>query len=123
MLGCVGGEWIKTPNPDASAARGTRFDNACANSPICVPARACFAAGRYVHDNECWDNAIACSGRQPSWGHRLHAAGNPVVSIGKLHYRSEMDDTGFNERIVPMHIMTGVGDLHGSIRPDLPVRH
>ena len=39
MLGCIGGEWIKTPNPDAPAARGTRFDNACANSPICVPAR------------------------------------------------------------------------------------
>ena len=99
MLGRVGGDWIKTPNPDAPAARGTRFDNACANSPIRVPARACFAAGRYVHDNRCRDNAIACSGRQPSWG------------------------TGFSEQIVPMHIMTGVGDLHGSIRPDLPVRH
>ena len=123
MLGSRGHECVKTPNLDALASRGTRFDRAYTNSPLCVPARASFATGRYVHDNGCWDNAIAYEGSQPSWGHRLQAAGNPVVSIGKLHYRSEEDDTGFDEQIVPMHIMAGVGDLHGSIRPDLPVRY
>jgi len=123
MLGSRGHECVKTPNLDALASRGTRFDRAYTNSPLCVPARASFATGRYVHGNGCWDNAIAYEGSQPSWGHRLQAAGNPVVSIGKLHYRSEEDDTGFDEQIVPMHIMAGVGDLHGSIRPDLPVRY
>ncbi len=123
MLGCLGHDWIKTPNLDALANRGVLFSSAYTNSPLCVPARACFATGRYVHDNGCWDNAIAYDGSQPSWGHRLQANGNPVVSIGKLHYRSEQDDTGFDEQIVPMHITNGVGDLHGSIRPDLPVRY
>jgi len=123
MLGSRGHECVKTPNLDALASWGTRFDRAYTNSPLCVPARASFATGRYVHGNGCWDNAIAYEGSQPSWGHRLQAAGNPVVSIGKLHYRSEEDDTGFDEQIVPMHIMAGVGDLHGSIRPDLPVRY
>ncbi len=123
MLGCNGHKVVKTPNLDALADRGVLFKNAYTNSPLCVPARACFATGRYVHDNGCWDNAIAYSGGQPSWGHRLQANGNPVVSIGKLHYRSEDDDTGFDEQIEPMHIMEGVGDVHGSIRPDLPVRH
>ena len=123
MLGSIGHECVKTPNLDALASRGTRFDRAYTNSPLCVPARASFATGRYVHDHRCWDNAIAYDGRQRSWGHRLQEAGNPVVSIGKLHYRSERDDTGFDEQIIPMHIMVGVGDLHGSIRPDLPVRY
>ena len=123
MLGCGGHDCVKTPNLDALASRGTRFDRAYTNSPLCVPARASFATGQYVHDHCCWDNAIAYDGRQPSWGHRLQEAGNPVVSIGKLHYRSERDDTGFDEQIIPMHIMAGVGDLHGSIRPDLPIRY
>ncbi len=123
MLGCVGNEWIKTPNLDRLARRGTRFSSAYTNSPLCVPARASFATGRYVHDHRCWDNSIAYSGSFPSWGHCLQQTGNPVVSIGKLHYRSEQDDTGFDEQIIPMHIMMGVGDLHGSIRPDLPVRY
>ena len=123
MLGCRGNDWVKTPNLDALAARGTRFDQAYTNSPLCVPARASIATGLYVHDHRCWDNAIAYSGKQPSWGHRLQEAGHSVVSIGKLHYRSEQDDTGFDEQIIPMHIMMGVGDLHGSIRPNLPVRY
>ena len=123
MLECRGHECIRTPNLDALANRGIRFDRAYSNSPLCVPARASFATGRYVHDHGCWDNAIAYDGRQPSWGHRLQENGNPVVSVGKLHYCSEQDDTGFDEQIIPMHIMNGVGDLHGSIRPDLPVRY
>ncbi len=123
MLSCEGNDWVKTPNLDALAERGTRFNRAYTNSPLCVPARASFATGRYVHDHRYWDNAIAYDGRLPSWGHRLQEAGFPVVSIGKLHYRSENDDTGFDEQIIPMHIMMGVGDLHGSIRPNLPVRY
>ena len=54
--------------------------------------------------------------------HRLPEAGYRTVSIGKLHYRSDDDPVGFDERITPMHLADGVGDLQGSIRPDLPVR-
>ena len=123
MLGCRGHDWIKTPNLDALAQRGIKFDYAYSNSALCVPARASFATGRYPHDTKCWDNAIAYDGSQPSWGHRLQKNGNEVVSIGKLHYTNEDDDTGFDEQILPMHINGGVGDLHGSIRPNLPVRY
>jgi len=123
MLGCSGHEIVRTPNLDALAARGSNFTSAYTNSPLCVPARACFATGRYVHENKCWDNAIAYDGAHPSWGHRLQENGLSVVSIGKLHYRSEDDQTGFDEQIIPMHITDGVGDLHGSIRPNLPIRY
>ena len=123
MLGCRGHELVKTPHLDALAKRGSIFTNAYSNSPLCVPARACLATGRYVHENKCWDNAIAYDGSQPSWGHRLQENGHSVVSVGKLHYRSENDQTGFDEQIIPMHITDGVGDLHGSIRPDLPIRY
>ena len=113
---------VKTPNLDKLAKQGTVFENASTNSPICVSARACFATGKYVHQNKCWDNAIAYRGKTESWGHCLQKENIDVVSIGKLHYRSEKDETGFDEQILPMHIANGIGDVMGSIRPDLPER-
>ena len=124
VLGCNGHPMIKTPNLDALAARGTRFTNAYTNCPICVPARASFATGRYVYEHRCWDNAIAYDGAIPSWGHRLMEQGHHVTSIGKLHYASgdDVKRNGFDEEILPMHIVNGVGDLLGLIRDELPRR-
>lgn len=123
VLGCYGHPMIKTPNLDRLAAQGTRFSNAYTNCPICVPARASFATGRYVHEVRCWDNAMAYQGEPPSWGHRLMAQGHRVVSIGKLHYKaSNPKVNGFDEEILPLHIVNGVGDLLGLIRDELPRR-
>lgn len=121
-LGCYGNSIVQTPNLDNLAGRGTLFANASTNSPICVSARACLATGQHVYRNKCWDNAIAYDGSMPSWGHYLQQAGISVNSIGKLHYRFDEDPTGFDEQFIPMHIANGVGDLMGSIRPDLPER-
>lgn len=121
-LGCYGHPLAETPNMDALALRGTRFANAYTNSPLCVPARACFATGRYLHEIGYWDNAIAYDGRVKGWGHRLLDAGRKFVSIGKLHYRFADDPTGVGEQIIPMHIANGRGDVMGLIRPDVPAR-
>ncbi len=120
MLGCAGHDLVRTPNLDSLAARGTRFSAAYTTCPICVPARASFATGQYVHQNGYWDNAIAYDGRVESWGHRLQAAGMRVESIGKLHYRQESDATGFDAQHIPMHIKDGVGMVHHSIRGQFP---
>jgi choline-sulfatase len=121
-LGCYGHPLVQTPNLDALAESGTRFSNAYTNSPICVPARACFATGRHVNETEYWDNATAYDGRVPGWGHRLLDAGHDFISVGKLHYRFRHDPTGVGEQIVPMHIANGRGDIMGALRPDLPER-
>ena len=123
VLGCAGHPMIRTPNLDALAARGTRFTSAYTNCPICVPARAAFATGRYVFETRCWDNAIAYRGEPASWGHRLMAGGHHAASIGKLHYSdSEPRRNGFDEEILPLHIVGGYGDLLGLIRDELPIR-
>jgi len=119
-LGCYGHPMVKTPNLDRLAARGTRFTNAYTNCPLCVPARATLATGRYVNQIGYWDGAHPYDGRVPSWGHRLQAAGHPVVSVGKLHYRNTSDPTGFDEQISPMHVTNGVGDIYGALRNDMP---
>ena len=119
-MGCSGHPFVKTPNLDRLAAGGTRFSNAWTPCPICVPARASLATGRYVHEIGYWDNAIAYEGRVPSWGHRLQANGMRVESIGKLHYRSESDPTGFDRQQEVMHILDGIGLLWGAVRDPMP---
>lgn len=120
LMGCSGHPLVKTPNLDRLAARGIRFSNAYTPSPICVPARASLATGRYVHQIGYWDNAIAYDGRVPGWGHTFQQAGMRVESIGKLHYRNEQDPTGFSRQQIPVHVLNGIGQVWGSVRDPLP---
>lgn len=122
MLGCAGHPIVETPNLDRLAASGTRFSSAYCTSPVCIPARASFAVGKYIHQMGYADNADAYDGVVPSWHHKLRERGHRVVSIGKLHFREEGEDHGFSEEIIPMHIIEGKGDLMGLVRSDLPVR-
>jgi choline-sulfatase len=119
-LGCAGHPFVSTPNLDRLAARGTRFTNAVTPSPICVPARAAFATGQYVHRCRYWDNSFGYDGRVRGWGHALQEAGIAVESIGKLHYQASGLATGFDAEHVPMHLHNGIGMLWASIRDPLP---
>lgn len=122
FMGCAGHPVVRTPHLDALAARGTRFANGYTNNPICVPARASMATGRYPYQVECWDNAAPYVGQAPSWGHRLTARGQTVTTIGKLHFRDPADDTGFPDQRIPLHLHEGVGDLFGMMRDRCPTR-
>ncbi|PSW20585.1 DUF4976 domain-containing protein [Photobacterium sanctipauli] len=122
ILGCHGHPFIKTPNIDRLASEGCRFSSAYTNSPICLPGRAAFAAGRYVCETGYWDNAHPYEGKVPSWGHLIRDKNIKSASIGKLHYRNDKDDVGFDEQILPMHVVGEKGDILGSVRDDLPRR-
>lgn len=122
MLGAYGNSYVKTPTLDALAEEGMLFESAYTNCPICVPARASLATGRYVHEIGNWDNAMPYSGSPAAWGHRLLAAGRRCDSIGKLHYRSTDDNNGFGNEILPLHVLNGEGDLQGMIRRPPPLR-
>jgi choline-sulfatase len=123
MLGCYGHTIVQTPNLDRLSAQGALFTDAYTPCPVCVPARAAFATGKYVHQIGTWDNAIAYDGRIPSWHHLLRERGHQVVAIGKLHFRSKDDDNGFSDEQIGMHIIDGEGDLLGLVRDeDMPKR-
>ncbi|MDX1679708.1 MAG: sulfatase-like hydrolase/transferase [Akkermansiaceae bacterium] len=47
-LGCYGNPQVKTPNLDALAAKGIRFQNAYSNSPVCAVARSTILIGAYA---------------------------------------------------------------------------
>jgi choline-sulfatase len=116
IMGCAGHPVVKTPHLDALAARGVRFPNAYTPSPICVPARAAFATGMRVHQTRHWDNAMPYTGTPRGWGHVLQKRGIRVESIGKLHYRHEEDQVGFDKEHIPMHVVGGHGMVWASIR-------
>jgi choline-sulfatase len=122
VMGCNGHPVVSTPNLDALAARGTMFSSAYTTSPVCIPARAGFACGKYIHQIGFWDNADAYDGTVKSWHHVLRERGHRVVSIGKLHFRLPGEDHGFTEEQIPMHIIDGKGDLMGLVRDDPPRR-
>lgn len=119
ITGCYGHKIVETPNLDKLAAGGTLFTSAYTNSPICVPARAALATGRYVHKTGQWDNASAYQGVEESWHHTLRDHRVDVASIGKLHFRGG-DDYGFTEELLPLHVLDGIGDLKGLLRKELP---
>jgi choline-sulfatase len=120
-LGCAGHAFARTPHLDCLAGEGTRFVNALTPSPLCVPARAALATGRWVHETGCWDNALAYAGEPRGWAHQLRdEAGWRVESIGKLHYRDALCDTGFAAQHEPLHIANGIGQVWGSVRDPLP---
>ena len=123
IAGCYGNSIVQTPHIDALAEQGTRFDCAYTPSPICVPARASLATGRYVHDIGYWDNATPYDGKVPGWGHRLKEQGYHVDSIGKLHFRSADDDNGFVKSHDALYVVDGVGDILSAIRDDAPFRN
>lgn len=48
-LGCYSTSWAKTPNLDALAWSGVRFDVAIVQSPVCLPSRKSMKTGMYTH--------------------------------------------------------------------------
>ena len=43
--------YVKTPNLDKLAAKGTLFTNSYSNNPLCSPFRGILYSGRYSKDN------------------------------------------------------------------------
>ena len=116
-------DWIDvgrslTPNIDRVRARGVSYDRCWTPSPICVPARAAFASGQWVHRTRHWDSTLGYAGEPRSWMHAARAAGVHTVSFGKLHHQGASFDDGFVERRRPMFLAGGVGWTQGLPRWD-----
>lgn len=90
-LSCMGAEDFVTPNLDALAADGMRFDDLYCASPVCSPSRAALLTGRYpAHAGV---RAILAGHRKatglqpsiPTISSTLHDAGYHTACVGKWH--------------------------------------
>lgn len=84
-LGCYGHPVVKTPNIDALAAKGTRFDEFHVATPVCMPNRASFMTGRMPSVHGLRYNGCTLSTRANTFVDVLKASGYATASIGKSH--------------------------------------
>jgi choline-sulfatase len=92
-----GHPFIRTPNLDRLARMGTTFDAAYCPSPLCLPSRSAFMAGRRVHDLQTYNNSLAGleSADYPSFGKVLTDQGVHAHYIGKVDVYSPFEELGF----------------------------
>lgn len=82
-----GNKIVQTPNMNALAASGVTFDNYYCNSPLCVPSRASFTAGKYASRVDVWNlESELPSADIPSLPRVMNAAGYDSFLCGKQHY-------------------------------------
>ncbi|HEO70969.1 MAG TPA: DUF4976 domain-containing protein [Candidatus Hydrogenedentes bacterium] len=87
VLGCSGNDVIRTPHLDALAEGGVVFENCYCNSPLCVPSRMTFTAGKYISRTGAWSNDCWLpSADYPSLPRMLSTAGYEPFLCGKMHY-------------------------------------
>ena len=84
-LGCAGHPSIQTPNIDALAARGVRFENAFVQSPVCGPSRMCFYTGRYISTHGATWNNVPLPVSEMTLGDHLGALEREIWLVGKSH--------------------------------------
>ena len=112
QFGCYGNEVNHTPNMDALAAGGVKFNTAWA-TPMCSPTRALLVTGRYASRTGVWHNDLRlnCT-KQTRWnwvskhltfprvlrehGYRTAIVGNPMALGGSIYSK----DVGFDEQCV-----------------------
>lgn len=90
-LGCNGGELSRTPNLDALAAAGHRYERAVPQSVVCMPSRSTIITGQYPSTHGVWMNGVPLPVDAPSVAEVLHDAGYRTALVGKPHFEPFLD--------------------------------
>jgi choline-sulfatase len=85
-LGIVGRTPARTPNLDALARSGARFESAYCSNPVCTPSRASLLTGLYTHHHQTWSNTTPWPFEHKTAAHYFGAAGWMTALIGKMHF-------------------------------------
>ncbi len=146
-LGCYGSA-AKTPNLDALAVRGLRFERAYCQQALCNPSRSSFLTGRRPDALRLWSNGTHFREKNPdvvTLPQAFKAAGYETRCVGKifhnwhtkekgdrrswsadefLHYATHGDDTPAVKGPLPPNLATGIGRDYGKVpvceKRDLP---
>lgn len=125
-VGCYGSKVVRTPNIDAFAAQGVRFEAACTNNPVCTPARSILLSGQY--SRTCAGALGNCGEPEPTRSifpnttiaEAFKAAGYRTGLIGKWHIRPHPRTVGFDTAFFPHHSHRYTGqtyfDMDGNSR-------
>lgn len=84
-MSAYGNPHLKTPNLDALAAGGIRFERSYCAVPVCGPSRSCLLTGRTAHETGVLFNNIRVKPEIPNLGERFRAGGYRTAYSGKWH--------------------------------------
>ncbi|MEH2626445.1 arylsulfatase A-like enzyme [Bradyrhizobium sp. AZCC 1719] len=84
-LSCYGHPYLQTPNIDALAARGVRFERAFVNSGVCGPSRMSYYTGRYPCSHRATWNRMPLPVDEVTLGEYLRDGGRSLALAGKTH--------------------------------------
>ena len=90
---------VKAPNLERLAARGTVFERAYCNSPLCSPSRTAFMTGALPSRTGGYDNAAEFRADIPTFAHYLRRLGYRTILSGKMHFCGPDQLHGFEERL------------------------
>ena len=99
-LGCYGNPIIKTPNIDQIAARGTLFDRAYAQFPLCNPSRSSMLNGRYPTQTGVMDNNTYFRTKHPDYvtlPQYFQKHGYATLRTGKIFHGGIDDQVSWTE--------------------------
>jgi choline-sulfatase len=123
MSGVMGERYVKTPNLDALARRGIRFDRAYAPNPICVPARNSIFSGHYPFETGLQSNSKkSLPAHMVCMGKHFKDAGYDTGYFGKWHLNIKSSDTarhGFDQT----GVLKGNGADHNIPAPAIAFLH
>ena len=87
-MGCMGNDFVKTPQLDLLASQGILFTNAVAATPQCTAFRASLLTGRYGHNTGIISNDLKLPHEEVTLAEILRANGYRTGFIGKWHLNS-----------------------------------
>jgi len=100
-----------TPNLDAMLHRGTAFQNAFTNQPLCSPARSCLFTGMYANQTGVWRLGLGLRQDAVTLATILRGAGYSTNYIGKWHLAPNSGGDVASHGYVPPQYRGGFDDL------------
>lgn len=101
----------RTPNIDSMVQRGTSFQNAMTNQPLCSPARSCMITGRYATETGEWKIGVGMDWTLPTLASVLREHGYSANFIGKWHLMKHKHGSNIGLGYVPPENRGGFLDL------------
>src|SRR5262245_33082837 len=103
-LGCYGHPTVQSPNIDALAKAGIRFDRAYCQYPLCNPSRTSLLTGRHPTVTGVLDNTVYFRDAHPDWvtlPQHFKNNGYSTLRTGKIFHGGIDDPDSWTERAEP----------------------